>query len=95
MIRLGAAALATASGLAACGGQEPDPAVGAGDASTSLSVVGADGIAFEPDALRVPSGEEISVELTAEPAVMHDLVIAEAGRVKRRQAGGGRSARAR
>jgi uncharacterized cupredoxin-like copper-binding protein len=65
--------------LAACGqgGDATDTA--APEPTTTLAVAGTDSIAFEPDAFSVPAGEDISVELTSGPAVLHDLVIADAG----------------
>lgn len=59
--------------LASCGGDDT-PA-----ATTSLSIAGTDGLAFEPDAFTVPAGQEITVELTAEPNVEHDLVLEGVG----------------
>lgn len=46
------------------------------EAATELTVTGTDALAFEPDALVVPAGAEITVTFTSEPAVEHDLVIA-------------------
>lgn len=72
-------AAVAAAVLAACGqgGDVPDTA--APETTTTLAVAGTDGIAFEPDAFSVPAGEDVSVELTSGPAVLHDLVIVEAG----------------
>lgn len=64
-VSIGVAALA----LAACGADDTP------EVTTSLSVTGTDGLAFEPDAFAVPVGEEVTVTLTSEPAVEHDLVI--------------------
>lgn len=49
------------------------------EAATELTVIGTDGLAFEPDELAVPAGEEVTLTLTAEDAVEHDLVIEGVG----------------
>lgn len=64
---------AAAAILAACGGDDT-PA-----ATTDLSITGTDGLAFEPDAVTIPAGQEVTVELTSEPSVEHDLVIEGVG----------------
>lgn len=66
---VGLAALA----LAGCGGE------GTPEAATELSVTGTDDLAFEPDELAVPVGEEVTVSFTAEASVEHDLVIEGVG----------------
>lgn len=71
------AALGVAVLLAACG-QEP-AVTSPAEATTSLAVVGTDGIAFDPEAFSVPAGEDVSLELGSEPAVVHDLVVVGAG----------------
>ncbi len=79
--RLRAAAvtsLATVA-LAACGQDGETTDAAAPEPTTTLSVAATDNLRFEPDAVSVPAGEDISVELTSGPAVLHDLVIAEAG----------------
>jgi uncharacterized cupredoxin-like copper-binding protein len=68
------AGLALVAGIAAACGDD-----GAGEATTDISVTGTDGLAFEPDSFTVPAGEEVTVELTAEPSVEHDFVIEETG----------------
>lgn len=74
-----AAASVAAVVLAACGQEGDTPETAAPETTTTLTVSGSDGIAFEPDAFSVPAGEDVTVELTAGTAVLHDLVIAEAG----------------
>jgi uncharacterized cupredoxin-like copper-binding protein len=54
--------------LAGCGGDaETDP-------TTELTVAGTNDLTFEPDTWTVPTGEEITVELSAD-GVEHDFVI--------------------
>lgn len=65
--------------LGGCGGgDDPDPATApaTSDASggATLQLVGTDGLAFEPEQATVTAGE-VTVELTAEPAVQHNVVI--------------------
>jgi uncharacterized cupredoxin-like copper-binding protein len=60
--------------LAACGGD-----AGA-DPTTELSVVGADTLEFEPDEFTIPTGEEVTLELTSQ-GVEHDFVVEEAADV--------------
>ena len=64
---------AAAAILAACNGDDT-PA-----ATTDLSITGTDALTFEPDAFTIPAGQEITVQLTSEPAVEHDLVIEGVG----------------
>lgn len=45
------------------------------DASLALVVVGTDSLRFEPADLVVPAGEEVTLELTSEQVVEHDLVV--------------------
>lgn len=45
----------------------------------ALAVAGTGGIAFEPDAFSVPAGEDVGVDPSSGMAVLHDLVLAEAG----------------
>lgn len=63
---------AAAAILAACGGDDPP-------ATTELSITGTDALAFEPDTFTVPAAAEITVELTSEPSVEHDLVLEGVG----------------
>lgn len=63
---------------AACGGA--DPAADGGEDATTISVVGTGSLRFEPDELRVPAGEAVTVELTAE-GVEHDFVVEDAADV--------------
>lgn len=65
--------------LGACGDDGGGDAVDPGEATTDIEVTGTDGLAFEPDAFRVPSAEEVSVTLTSEPSVEHDFVVADVG----------------
>lgn len=65
---LAAMILAGAVLVAGCGDE-------ASETSTELSITGTDDLAFEPDAFSVPTGQEITVEFSAEPSVDHDLVI--------------------
>ena len=53
---------------------------GAAEAETELSVTGTDELTFEPDEFTVPTGEEITLELTS-GGVEHDLVIEDAAEV--------------
>ena len=59
--------------LAGCGGDDTP------EAASELSISGTDDLAFEPEELTVPVGEEITVSFTAEAAVEHDLVIEGVG----------------
>ncbi len=43
--------------------------------STTLDVVGADRLEFQPDAFIVPAGENVTVSLTAGDTVEHDFII--------------------
>lgn len=58
--------------FAACGGDD------APEASTSLSITMTE-FAFEPDAVAVPAGQEITVELINAGSVEHDFVILKRG----------------
>jgi uncharacterized cupredoxin-like copper-binding protein len=71
-IALALVLLVAAIGLAACGGDD------AADATTRISVAGTDNLRFDPDVFTVPAGQQVTVELTAEPAVEHDFVIEDA-----------------
>lgn len=58
----------------------------AGDATSSgtepdITVTGTDQLTFEPDAFEVSAGEPITLELTAEAGVEHDIVVADASDV--------------
>ncbi len=66
-------ALAGTALLASCGGGD-DTA----EATTEVSITGTDELAFEPDSFVVPAGEEVSLDLTAQSTVEHDLVMADA-----------------
>ena len=55
--------------VAGCGGDDTP------EATTELSVTGTDSLAFEPDELAVPVGQQVTVTFTSEPAVEHDFVI--------------------
>lgn len=72
-------ALTLGLALAGCGGGEEAgsgtaPTNGAaGDAGT-LQLVGTDGLAFEPEQATVTAGE-VTVELTSQPAIEHNIVI--------------------
>ena len=63
--------------LAACG---DDGDAGDAEPTTELTVTGTDELTFEPDEFTVPTGQEITLELTSE-SVEHDLVIADAAEV--------------
>jgi nitrite reductase (NO-forming) len=65
--------------LAACGQDGGTTDTAAAEPTTTLSIAATDNLRFEPDTISVPAGEEISVELTSGPTVLHDLVIADAG----------------
>lgn len=62
--------------LAGCGGGEDESASAPTDgaAQSTLELVGTDGLAFEPEQATVTAGEA-TVELTAESAVQHNVVI--------------------
>ena len=61
--------------LAGCGGgEESAPAPTDGAAQGTLELVGTDGLAFEPEQATVTAGE-VTVELTSEPAVAHNVAI--------------------
>lgn len=65
--------------LAGCGGgPEPEattvPTSGDAGASATLQLVGTDGLSFEPEQASAIAGE-VTVELTAEPGVQHNVVI--------------------
>lgn len=63
--------------LAGCGGEDesaPAPTDGAAQDSGTLALVGTDGLAFEPEQATVTAGE-VTVELTSEAAVQHNVVI--------------------
>jgi nitrite reductase (NO-forming) len=64
--------------LAACGQDGGTTDTAAPEPTTTLSIAATDNLRFDPDTISVPAGEEISVKLTSGPAVLHDLVIAEA-----------------
>lgn len=69
--------LALALLLVACSGQEEPDDGATGSASgggSTMEVVGTDGLSFEPEQVTVTAGE-VTVELTAEPAVEHNVVI--------------------
>lgn len=68
---LAAAAIAGTVLLAGCGDETAET-------STELAITGTDDLTFEPDTVAVPAGEEVTVELTSEPSVDHDLVVAGA-----------------
>lgn len=68
---LAAAAITGAVLLAGCGDETAAT-------STELAITGTDDLTFEPDTVAVPAGREITVELTSEESVEHDLVIAGA-----------------
>lgn len=70
-------ALVLGFSLVACGGDDDDEA---SDASTSLAVTGTVDLRFEPDEFVVPTGEEVTVELSAE-GVEHDFNIEDAADV--------------
>lgn len=75
MFRLFATIVALSLLLVACGGQEEsDDGAAAPVDGNSMEVVGTDGLSFEPEQVTVTAGE-VSVELTAEPAVEHNIVI--------------------
>ena len=59
--------------LAGCSGDDTP------EAATEVSVTGTDDLAFEPDVLTVPAGEEVAVSFTSDPSVEHDLVIEGVG----------------
>lgn len=74
-----ATTLALGLALAGCGGaDDPDPAAAPTTSEAAvdatLQLVGTDGLAFEPEQATVTAGE-VTVELTAEPAVQHNVVI--------------------
>ena len=61
--------------LAGCGGgEEPEPTNGAAQGTGTLELVGTDGLQFQPEQATVTAGE-VTVELTAVPAVQHNVVI--------------------
>ena len=61
--------------LVGCSGQDaPEDGGAAPTGGTSMEVVGTDGLSFEPEQVTVTAGE-VTVELTAEPAVEHNVVI--------------------
>ncbi len=66
-------ALAGTALLAGCGGGDDTT-----EATTEVSITGTDELAFDPDTFVVPAGEEVSLDLTAQSSVEHDLVLAEA-----------------
>lgn len=61
----------TVLALGGCGGGDG----GGGDLSTDIEVTGTDALEFEPDDFEVPAGEEVTVELTADSGVEHDVTI--------------------
>jgi plastocyanin len=74
------AALLLAFVVVACGGDEPDAAAsdaaGATGDPATVAVVGRDDLTWDTETLSATSGT-ITVELTCEPAVNHNLVIDE------------------
>lgn len=74
--RLTAAAVVVAAGavLAGCGGSGTDM-------DTSIEVRGTQDFAFEPAELTAPAGEEVTVELTADETVEHNVTIEDAADV--------------
>lgn len=68
--------------LAACGGDDDAAAPPADDGAVAqdgfVSVVGTDGLRFEPDTISVPAGE-FTVELVNEPILDHTFTIEFAG----------------
>lgn len=78
-MRTAIVAAVAAAVLAGCGQDGDTPDTVTAETTTTLTVEGTDGIALEPDAFSIPVGEDVSVELTSGPAVLHDLVIAEVG----------------
>lgn len=72
-----AATAVLALALSACGNGDDggDAAAAGGDPTTSIEILGTDGLDFDETAFTVPVGEEVTVELTSEPAVEHDFVI--------------------
>ena len=66
--------------LAACGGNGDDAGNGDGAADggeATVSVIGTDALAFDPDQISAAAGS-ITVELTSEQAVEHTFVVEEA-----------------
>ena len=84
VLRSRATVLATAGllslGLAACGGGGGGDTAAAPDSDVEVdaSVLGTDGLKFEPTELEAPAGE-VAIELTSGDAVEHNVVIEEAG----------------
>lgn len=64
----------TALGLVGCGGGDG----GGGEATTDIEVTGEDALAFDPEQFTVPTGEEVTVDLTS-GGVEHDFVIEDLG----------------
>jgi uncharacterized cupredoxin-like copper-binding protein len=72
-----AATAVLALALSACGNGDDggDAAAAGGDPTTSIEILGTDSLDFDRTAFTVPVGEEVTVELTSEPAVEHDFVL--------------------
>lgn len=60
---------------------EADPATTPETRPPDIAVTGTDQLTFEPDAFEAASGEETTLELTAEADVEHDVVVAGAADV--------------
>lgn len=67
--------------LAACGGGRDNSDTSASpETGDALRVTGTDQLAFEPEQLTAEAGE-ITIELTAEPAIQHDFVLDDGDQV--------------
>ncbi len=75
-----------ALGLAACGGG--DAALSAEDVEADVFVTGTNSLKFEPDELEADAGE-ITIALTSEGSLVHDVVIEEADDTQVVEARGG------
>lgn len=57
--------------VAACGGDDD----AGGEAQTSVTILGNDALAYEPDSLTVAADTEITLTLECGPTVEHDFII--------------------
>lgn len=75
-IRFGALLVALAFTIGACGGSDMD-STSSGDGASdpaAITVVGKDNI-FEPEAVEVPEGEEVTIEFKNEGEVTHTFTV--------------------
>lgn len=76
--------------LAACSGEAATGDGAGADDGGPITVV-MDDMSFEPDAIEVPAGETVTIELVNEGAIEHDLVFDEDAEGDRVPAGASRT----